>query len=315
MRASFDTFLRKYGHVNPPKQVWQRHTHGYDDSLRRLGSESPSPDLSQDLYWYVHDLRLFEPYQDDLQDDLLRYVMPNLAKVWWDHLRTDAFGGTIEMFLQAIASQQPSDDDPKGERTSVLLRLSGKQREALAWFMRNAILDCLDERRGLAFHGMAESASLYRSLRAVMSYACTFPDINVIWEEWWSLNTPGLASSALCYASSLMYPDDANPVFSRWTDDSGGGPPCLWESDSFNSWSESWLAENIAFLEPTLTVDYLNAKVRQAAEVLANEPEGDMAARIAEDYPLCAGFVSLRIPELIRLLSTPGAGGQMDWKV
>lgn len=311
MRASFETFMRMYGRVTAPTSVWQEQSHGNNRALQRLAIASHSLHRPEDLAAFVHDLNYVEP----LQPDLLQFVFPDLLKVWRNYLMTDKLGGIVEQFCAAVSYKQPSTEDPKARASTVLQLLSEEQRTAAAWLMRNAILDSLGVHRGLAFSGMLECTQIYAAVGAVVSYGTTFPDIGGLWEEWWKLDTPGLASSALCYASSLMYADDANPVFARWTCDRGGGPPCLWESESFNSWSELWLPENVAFLVHTLTVDYLGSKVAQAAALLAGEAEGAVAAQIHSDFAGAADLVALRIAELIRLLSKPGAGGRIDWTV
>lgn len=101
------------------------------------------------------------------------------------------------------------------------------QTAAVSAFMRQSILDEIDEQRGLSYAG--QGARPYRWIRALTTYGVLLPDIADLWASWWTLGTHGRAVAALPYVSALTYPDDANPIFAPWNRDTGGGPPCLWD--------------------------------------------------------------------------------------
>jgi hypothetical protein len=81
--------------------------------------------------------------------------------------------------------------------------------------------------RGLAYRGAG--ARPYRWIRALTTYGVLLPDVETLWARWWSIETIGRAVSCVQYLSALVYDKDDNPVFTPWTRDHGGGPPCLWE--------------------------------------------------------------------------------------
>src|SRR5882724_7183269 len=112
--------------------------------------------------------------------------------------------------------------------------------------------------------------------------------IDLLWEPWWNVETPGRAVCVLQYCSGLIYFEgENNPAFDPWTPDKGGGGPYLRANDCFGSGHE-WMQPNIEFLQYTLSFDYILRKVEQAADRLANEPERDVARKIAADTRLRA---------------------------
>ena len=100
-----------------------------------------------------------------------------------------------------------------------------------------------------------------------------------------------------------MYSNDGNQVFATWTPDKGGGPPTLWEYAG-HLYSHRWLAPNVAFLEGVLELRQVEAVLGRTVDVLAREPEGEIAARVLGDLPRCADTLEKRCAELPRLLAT-----------
>jgi hypothetical protein len=90
-------------------------------------------------------------------------------------------------------------------------------------FMRDSILDRMDEEHDLKFSGMR--ASPYKWVRVLCSFAVIFPDIRDLWQRWWKKETKGRAICVLQYISCLLYEADSNPIFSPWTPAGRGGPP------------------------------------------------------------------------------------------
>ena len=88
--------------------------------------------------------------------------------------------------------------------------------------MREAILEEIDAQRGLSYR--AKGARPYRWIAALATYGVLLPDLERLWNSWWSLETIGGATATVQYISCLMYPENENPVFAPWTSNEGGGP-------------------------------------------------------------------------------------------
>jgi hypothetical protein len=100
-----------------------------------------------------------------------------------------------------------------------------------------------------------------------------------------------------------MYSEYENPVFSPWTPDGGGGPPCVWEFEG-HLYTHRRLEPNVNFLKGILTVQRVNEVLLKAVERLVGQPEHDAAAAVQEDFPLCTATLEARCAELPQLLET-----------
>jgi hypothetical protein len=129
------------------------------------------------------------------------------------------------------------------------------------------------------------------------------PDLDRLWTEWWSLNTPGRAVAAVQYVSCLMYPDSENPIFTPWTSDGGGGSPCLW-AFAGHLYSNYWLEQNIVFLKKYLNAGTVSSVLLRSIALLADQPEHEVAAQVQADFPLCVETLEARCVELPRFLET-----------
>jgi len=191
--------------------------------------------------------------------------------------------------------------------------LTPKQTAAVAEFMCQAILQEVDEQRGLAYRG--SNARPYRWIRALTTYGVLRPDIDRLWTAWWSVGTIGRAVASVQYISALMYPSEANPVFAPWTRDEGGGPPCLWEFEG-HLYSHRWLAPNVEFLRRTLNAPAVTKVLSRAAQALNGEPEHELAARMLTTIPERTETLAARCIELPSLLATTQeADGLLEWSV
>jgi hypothetical protein len=143
-------------------------------------------------------------------------VLPFCLESWRDDLRGthSGYGGFVEHFYPVLANKQIFD-----------LHLNRKQSAAVSDFMRESILEEIDDQRGLAYRGPGSRP--YRWIGAFTTYGVLLPDIEDLWNSWWSLETVGRAIATVQYASCLMYLANENPVFAAWTPDGGGGPPML----------------------------------------------------------------------------------------
>jgi hypothetical protein len=288
---------RKLGAMRPPEKITQEAFEGNDRHLRRLVRLRPGQEADGDDLWeYVHDLR-----NTDIQGALFAYLLPFCLKAWRDDLRgVEGHGGTIEHFYAVLADRHIFDS-----------LLSEGQGEAVSEFMRQAILEEIDSQRGLTFQ--RSRSRPYRWFRAMTTYGVLRPDLDRLWNAWWTLSTIGRAIATVQYVSCLMYSENENPVFAPWTPDGGGGPPCLWEFEG-HLYAHRWLEPNVDFLNETLTVQRVDDVLVRAAERLVGQSEHATALAVQEDFPLCIDTLKIRCAELPQLLAkTQGSSTQLSW--
>jgi hypothetical protein len=193
------------------------------------------------------------------------------------------------------------------------LHLDPKQSAAVSDFMRESILEEIDDQRGLAYR--SSGARPYRWITALTTYGVLLPDIERLWNSWWSIETLGRAVAMVQYVSCLMYPANENPVFAPWTPDHGGGPICLWGLEG-HLYSHRWQPSNVSFLKKTLVPDRVTKLLIKAAERLKNEPEYPTILGIQEDIPLCHETLKSRCAELPRILEMGFENRpRLDWTV
>ncbi|MDG3007176.1 hypothetical protein [Paludisphaera mucosa] len=275
------------GDPRPPGAVTERQFDGYDHVLKRLARTPHERMDLGDLGYYYHDLAYVE-----LQLDLLEYLLPACLMDWRDSLMKNrsAGDGGVELHFGLL-------------RGDVLERLvAADRREAVYAFFRDAFLERLDAERGFVAAGMRTPA--YGWMGRFNSVGLIMPRIDLLWEPWWSLETPGRAVAALQYCSGLMYFEGENPLFSRWTPERGEGGPYLTESDSLIH-DVGWKPENVEFLSRTLTVEFVEVRVAQAVARLEGEPDGEKARRLLDDLPASRDLIASRAAELPLLLAKP----------
>lgn len=271
--------------MKPPEKIAQEAFEFDDGHLQRLARLRPGERAeSEDFRKYAEDLLYTE-----IQSSLLVYVLPFCLEAWRDDLKGNyGYGGFIEYFYPILANRRVFDE-----------HLNPKQAAAVSDYMRQAILEEIDDQRGLAFQG--SNAKPYRWIRAFTTYGVLRPDMHSLWTAWWSLETVGRAVAAVQYISCLMYAENENPVFAPWTANGGGGPPCLWQFEG-HLYEHCWLAANTKFLRETLDVASVRQMLDRCVERLANQPEHSVAAGIQADFPLLTVTVEARCAELPRLL-------------
>jgi hypothetical protein len=280
-------FRRAYGRVAPPDEITQKAFEGSDGHLRRLvrlkAGELPKSD---DLWEYMQDLRYTE-----IQSPLLAYVLPFCLDLWRADLRgVEGYGGIVEYFYPVLADRGIFDK-----------HLTRKQSDAVSEFMRQTILEEIDDQRGLSYQGSRTRP--YRWIRALASFGVLLPEVDKLWAAWWSLDTVGRGVAAVQYISCLMYPENENPVFAPWTPNGGGGPPCPWEFEG-HLYSHRWLEPNITFLKHVLDVPGVTLVLSRAVGRLAGQPEQGVAKLVQDDLPLRADTLQARCAELPRFFET-----------
>lgn len=291
---------RVFASIKSPGKITQEAYDSTPQHLKRL-ARLHSGDRAEirDLWEYTQDLL----YGGEIQTSLLAFVLPFCLEAWREDLRgTDGYGGFVEHLYPVLANKQVFD-----------LHLKPQQMAEVSDFMRESILEEIDDQRGLRFSGMTSRP--YRWIGALTTYGVLLPDIERLWNEWWSIKTVGKAIAAVQYISCLMYSSNENPVFAPWTPDGGGGPPCLWGFEG-HLYSNRWLESNVTFLKKRLSRESARSVIEQSVEMLANEPEQEVALEIQKDWPLCAETVASRCEELQRTLATVSEPGNLfEWSV
>lgn len=273
--------------TKPPEKLTQEPFEFDDRHLRRLVRLKPGDRAEpEDLWDYSQDL-----LHTKIQSSLLAYLLPFCLEAWRDDLQGNyGYGGFVEHLYPILANRKIFDE-----------HLNPKQAAVVSDYMKETILEEIDDQRGLACQG--SNAKPYRWIRALTTYGVLRPDIDALWTAWWSFKTVGRAVSAVQYISGLMYPENENPIFTLWTPDGGGGPPCLWEFES-HLYEHCWQSPNIQFLRETLNAANLSCELNRCVEILVGEPESTVVAQVHADFPLLVDTLGARCVELPRLLET-----------
>jgi hypothetical protein len=145
-------FRRAYGKAALPEMVTQEAFEGNGRHVRRLLRIKPGerPDL-QDLWEYLQDLRY-----TDIQSSLLAYLLPFCLELWCEDLRgtSDKYGGFVEHLYPVLADRAIFDK-----------HLTSKQSAAVSGFMRQTIIEEIDDQSELAYQG--SKARPYRWIGAL----------------------------------------------------------------------------------------------------------------------------------------------------
>ena len=293
MRTSIEVVQKVLG-CEPPRSIWQK-VLDYDAShLFRLlqfvpyvSDVDPSPG---DLSDYSNDIRYYK-----IQPDLFRCLFPLCLQAWrYGLLTPDAkrsYRVFVEHFLGALASRPFLEE-----------LLSNEEYEAVVTFIQDTILDRLDQEECFSVSGWADSEHTYDWFHALRAFTTLFPSLERLWNEWWSIKTIGHAVAALKYMSCLRYVEDENPFFGPWTHRHGGGPPELWATAC--DWSCSWRSQNVSFLLSTLTVDYIEEKLKQAVALLHGRVESDIPEKMLHDFDIQRDILAYRLDVFPRILSS-----------
>jgi len=279
---AFKELLHAFGDPTIPKKIWQKPFEGEPWSKRKLAGATAETRSYIDATDYALDLIYVRP----LQKDLLAYLFPRCLETWRRVVVERIDSTFVEHFHHALATTDILDNE-----------LTAEQSAAARRFIEDALLGVL----------AADSTPGEASARRLQTFASfgTFSGVESLWRSWWSMKTPGHAVAALQYASALVYVDgDANDG-SVWS-----FPPWEYESIGFG---ERWREENVLFLERTLTVDYLQQKLSDAATALGGAPACDMSRTVYNRFLSRREGVRRRLPRMMQLLRTPNAPGIRDW--
>jgi hypothetical protein len=292
------TIFRRIFGLAAPTTITQEAHEGNPQHLKRLARLRPGERAEvADLWEYMQDLLYTE-----IQGPLFAYLLPFCLDAWRLNLRgmRSDHGGFVEYFYPVLANRRVFER-----------HLTADQGAAVSQFMRQSILEEIDDQRGLTYSGSGTRP--YRWVAALTTHGVLFPDVDRLWTEWWSGATIGRAVAVVQYVSCLMYPQNENPVFAPWTPERGGGPPCLWEFEG-HLYTNRWLEANLRFMRQTLNPRSASAILGHAVNRLAGEPEYDAATEVRADVPLCLETLAARCAELPKLLEIErGPGNRHEW--
>lgn len=286
-------------HPQRPSRITQRPFDGDTGHLEHLAALDPRDKADPyALVDYAHDVL----YESEVQADLFRYALPFCLRAWRDDVvgEDQRYGGGVEMLYLALA-----------RRLNELL--TSDQWEAVSAFMRDGILEEIENQSGLAYSG--SGARPYRWFYALAAFGVILPGVEELWRHWCALETVGSAVAAVQYVSCLMYGESDNPIFVPWTRDGGGGPPVLWEFAG-HLYTHRWLDPNVRFLDGMLTEDTVRSVLTRAVARLDGELEEGVAARVLADLPQRADIVRSRCEELPRILArAQDPGDWIEWTI
>ncbi len=284
-RITKERMIGVLGPAPRPKTVWEKQFDYGDVQLQELARRDWDDVPDKALWFYLHDLSYVH-----LQPDLFRYLFPACLKFWYDTLmrHEGASQGDAELHYALL----------HGDIMTKMM--TEPERKRLLSFFVDGFIDRTDRDRGFDYvrPGIVWNAWIGR----FNTLGIVAPIIPEIWRTWWSLDTPGRCVSAIKYASGLVYFSGENPIYQPWTCKDGGGGPYLTESDA-GIFDRGWLEANLAFLQQTLTSDYIAERVSAAAANLSDEPEGGMAREIAADAQARLDVIALRIEALLANLA------------
>ena len=291
MDISWDRVGRIFGHPKPPAEVWERQFDYFDEVLHKLARTPWEKIDFAELWYYHHDLAYVE-----LQPELFAYLFPVCLMDWHETL------------LQNVGCSHGDSEFHYGIHQGQVFErmLTSQQLVSVFEFFRDSFLVRLDRERGFVYRDSKTPA--YGWMGRFNSLGGIIPQIDLLWDSWWSLDTPGRAVAAIQYCSGLMYFEGENPLFGNWTPESGGGGPCLWGNDTL-IFDMSWLSENVTFLQKTLSAQFVADKLEEAVALLAGEPEHKQVKQVESDLDQYMEIIQSRVKELPSLLADPRLEG------
>src|SRR5688572_22236798 len=173
-KISWERARAIFGNAGPPAEVWESQFDYFDEALQRLAATPFQAIDASDLWYYFHDLAYVT-----LQPDLFAYLFP-VCLMDWHHtlMRNEACSHGDAEFHYGLL------------RGNVLDKmLTPRQRESVFEFFRDGFLERLDAERGFAMP--ADRTTAFAWLQRFNSLALITPRIDLVWNPWWSIETPG----------------------------------------------------------------------------------------------------------------------------
>lgn len=286
VRAMFDD-------PRPPVSVWERQFDDGDEELQHL-ARTPYEEIDfRDLWYYIHDLAYVE-----LQPDLFDYLFPVCLMDWHRSLRDDEF-----------CNHGDADFHWSLHYGRVLEKmLTPERREIVYEFFRDSFLERLDTERGFVFS--RSELNPFAWIRRFNTLGIIMPRIDLVWEAWWALETPGRAVAALEYVSGLMEYQGDHPLLPERLN---GYFSFFLSMNDIPFGEHIWLSKNVDYLRSTLTIEFVQDGVSRAVARLRGEPEEGRALQIQHDLSERVDLVAIRIEDLLAILGTPEESGPWDY--
>jgi hypothetical protein len=285
MSISWERARGIFGNSASPRSVWERQFDFFDDELRRLCS-TPWREIDfGDLWYYYHDLAFTQ-----LQPEVFAYLFPVCLMAWHDTLMRNV--------SCALGDAEFHFGVHQGRVFEKMMTLG--QRTAVFEFFKDSFLARLDQERGFVYR--ASNTPAYGWMCRFNSLGIVMPRIDLLWDSWWAIETPGRAVAAIEYLSGLIYPTGQNPLFPAWNAQDGGGDPPMFGHDSSIA-DSGWMDENTSFLRDVLTPGFVVEMLRRAVRSLATEAEYQLARQLEDDLPNRLNVVEARVTQLPALLS------------
>ncbi|EBB8133168.1 hypothetical protein EB259_22570 [Salmonella enterica] len=261
-----------FGDEPPVRHVWEPEFDYADAELQALAAT----DWRQITDWHLSVYYVLNlVYNEPMQPELFRYLFPLCLACWRETLLTNGYGDHFEeSLLRALRRPYLWQE-----------MMDAAQRQQVRAFLIDTMQARMDNERG--FSSPLSWLDTFNALAGVA------PLIRLLWNQWWSLDTPGKAVCALQYAAHLIYPVEVNPLWPQgWRQ---------WQLPLGTK--EPWSENNLAFLTRQLTPEIILVGVRKAAEILRDEPESAMATSIARDALVAQDIIAIQIEDLLLALS------------
>ncbi|HEY9760688.1 MAG TPA: hypothetical protein V6C97_36350 [Oculatellaceae cyanobacterium] len=290
MISTIQHIVDKLNVRDAPKHIWQEPYEHDGTAYRRLCNLKGQMPDGGDLYDFCMDL-LYSPSK--IQLDLFRYLLPICLSAWKDVLLSRApreFASFGALFFPALVRRQP-----------LYNYLEPEEFGTVQEFVVETILERIRAEQSLQHAGRGDN--VYSWFEAITDFAIVFPDLYKLWMKWWQLSSDGEAVAVLEYLSCLMYEDDCNPIFSPWSKENGGGPPRLNQPGS-NFYQVGWKTENIEFLVPMLSPNYLEHGLHTSVGRLEQFSKyRSVCTKMSDDWSAQLYLVEWRIKQLPKLLA------------
>ncbi|HVU89127.1 MAG TPA: hypothetical protein VHD36_17515 [Pirellulales bacterium] len=298
MRISWDRAESIFRSARPVTHVWEKQFDYGDEELRRIAATPRREIKFEDLWYYYHDLCYVE-----LQPDVFAHLFPVCLMDWHETLqRGEPCSKGDSEFHRSIY----------GGRILERMVRPG-QRQQVFEFFRDSFLDRLALLESLDVEQKLGEQDPFSWLARLNSLALVAPCVPMIWNAWWSIETPGSAVAALQYCAGLAFFDDENPFFQsarEWMKELGrslgqDGAAAVYFLDDSYLHDVGWLPENLTFLRDVVTPTYIVERAQEAARRLANSAHAKLASGVVARLQSDPELLISRLGELLHRLENP----------
>ena len=183
-----------FGDEPPVLCVWETEFDYADAELKALEAKEWQQISEWDLSaYYVLNL----VYNEPMQIELFRYLFPLCLAQWHETVLAGGYGDHFEESLMKALCRPYLWQE----------MMNASQRQQVRQFLLDTALQRMDNERG--FNNVLCWLAVFNTLGGAA------PLIHSLWSRWWALDTPGKAVCAIQYAAHLIYPIEANPLWSQ----------------------------------------------------------------------------------------------------